>query len=316
MEPDSLTHPVRRGGGIQPWVQAARPLAFPMIFLPLLAGQALAMNVHGSFAWSGFFHTLGFGVLYQVMLLYLNDASDEAVDRNNHQYFLSGGSRVLPEGKLHRKDLLIGAGLAFLALMGFSAWVTMAHDQPGFLVGAALAVVLCWAYHHDPFKLSYRGFGEVLQGLGCGVLLPLMGFYTQHGSLQGFPWLTLVPLFLIFYVGNIVTALPDTPSDTLGNKNTFPVRHGEFAARRMAIGLLMLACLCVALVGRPPAFLSLTFIVLPAAAVLSGLVLSGLLARADASSFAQCRRFVTWVSVCQAWLLCAWIGTLLMGSSP
>lgn len=298
---------------IQPWVQAARPLAHPMIFLPLLVGQTLAFDVNQQFSLMLFLYTLLFGVLYQVLLLYVNDYADETVDRANDRYFLSGGSRVIPEGKLRGKDLLAGATVAFLALMGLTAWLVIIIDRPWLWVGTVLAVALGWAYNMKPLQLSHRGHGEILQGLGCGVLLPLIGFYLQQGSMQEFPWFTVLPLFLIFYVGNIVTALPDYPSDKAGGKRTYPVRHGELGARQAALGLLATAYVGVMVANRQLSWMGLAFIAAPAALALGGTIQSGTFYAANTSNFAICKRFVIWVSASQAWVLCAWVGILLFG---
>jgi 1,4-dihydroxy-2-naphthoate octaprenyltransferase len=286
-----------------------------MILVPLLIGQLFAFQIRGQFSWAYFLVSLLFGALYQVYLLYLNDVADEAVDRTNDQGFLSGGSRVLPEGKLQGKDLLMGARLALVALAGLAIGLAGFFDRPWFLVGTGLAVVLCWAYNAKPLQLSYRGHGEILQGLGCGVLLPLIGFYLQQGSLQGFPWAALLPLYLIFHVGNIVTALPDTPTDKAADKRTVPVRRGELNARRTALTLLALAYLCVFVANLGLSRVALAIIVVPAALILAAVVLSGTLKQADTSDFARCKRFVTWVSASQAWVLCAWIGALLWSGS-
>ena len=300
---------------LQPWVQAARPIAHPMIFVPLLIGQAFAFQASGQFSATFFVYALAFGVLYQVYLLYTNDHADAAIDATNEQYWLSGGSRVLPEGKLVAVQLLAGARVTLVVLAGFTVVLGVAAQRPLMPVALLAAVALCWAYNCKPLQLSYRGHGEVLQGLGCGVLLPLIGYYLQSGTLQGFPWAALIPLYLVFHAGNLVTALPDYASDKAGGKRTFPVRRGELPARWTAVVLLGVAYASLFLVA--PAFSSavLMAIVGPAVLVLAGLVLSGLIRRANVSAFSQCKAFVNGVSASQAWFLCAWVGALFLAGA-
>ncbi|MFK8052457.1 MAG: prenyltransferase [Woeseiaceae bacterium] len=297
---------------VQPWIQAARPAAYPMIFLPLLIGQVFALQTTSSLSTSYFWYAALFGALFQILLLYLNDYSDEAVDQLATHYWLSGGSRVLPEGKLRRSNLLTGAKLVILAMLGLALWLAVLHDRPWMFAGTAAAFFCCWAYNLPPLQFSYRGHGEVLQGLGCGVMLPLIGFYLQLGSLQAFPWLNLIPLYLLFHAGNIITALPDHAADLQSDKQTYPVRHGEFRARVVALLLLAVACLAIATTGRQLPVTSIALILLPSGIILIGIVLTGTLKRADSQAFASCKQFVTWAMICQAWLLCAWIGVLLV----
>lgn len=298
----------------QPWVQAARPVALPMILLPLLLGQLLAFDVQGQFSVEMLIYALLFGVIYQVYLLYTNDHADEAVDRISTQYWLSGGSRVLPQGKLGGDDLLVGARVALAALVALTFFIALVGDRPWVWICTLLAVLACHAYHRPPLQLAYRGHGEILQGLACGVLLPLIGFYLQQGSLQQFPWPALVPLYLLFHAGNIITALPDYKADRAVGKRTFPVRVGERNARITAISLLAVACASVPLLAVSASWVWMAIIVAPAGLIIAGLLASGLLNKADVADFPACKAFVTWLSVSQAWLLCAWTGVLLIGA--
>lgn len=283
-----------------------------MIFMPLFLGQALAFYRDGQLDLILFLYTLLYGVLYQIYLLYLNDYADEAIDRTNEQYWLSGGSRVLPEGKLRPADLLAGARVALVAMTVLTALLAVFVDRPWLVVGLALSVTLCWAYNLRPLQLSYRGQGEIVQGLGCGVVLPLIGFYMQRGTLQGLPWGALIPLYLIFHAANIVTALPDYRSDKAGGKRTFAVRHGEFQARMAAVSLLLVAHITVVLVSWQMPLSNLAVMLIPSGLVLIVIAKSPVLRQANAADFTVCKRFVAWVTISQAWLLGAWTGALLM----
>jgi len=296
----------------QPWIQAARPAAFPMIFFPLLIGQAFAYQAHGQLGTVLFLKTLLFGMFYQVYLLYTNDHADQNIDRTNTQYWLSGGSRVLPDGLLRSESLLAGARIALLALLGLALSLAILSDRLWMPLGTLLAVFLCWAYSRPPLQWSYRGHGEILQGIGCGVLLPLIGYYMQTGSLQQFPLGVLFPLYLLFYVSNIVTALPDYRSDRAGGKRTYPVRHGQRNARLTVVAVLALTCLGILLVAPRASWLQLVVIVAPACMILTTIITSGLLHRASVDNFPACKSFVTWVSASQVWLLCAWTGMIVI----
>lgn len=306
----NASRPQRANGRTRwrPWIQAARPIAFPMIFLPLLIGQAFAWHHIGEFSWGYFGYAVLFGAIYQVFLLYSNDHADEAIDRTNDNYWLSGGSRVLPLGLLRSDDLLRGARVAFVALGALTVWLVAGNDRPWMAVLVIVAILLSWMYHRRPLQLSYRGGGEYLQGLGCGIVLPLMGYYLQRGELQNFPWVALIPLYLVFHTSHIVTALPDLQSDTSGNKRTFPVRYGEPIARVTILVLLALAYTSGLLFDQT---ISLV-VVGPACLVLVYLMASDFLVSNRANHTKGIEHFVTWVSVGQAWFLCTWATLLFM----
>ena len=297
---------------LRAFVRAARPLAHGMLALPLLWGQAVALLVSGRFDWHAFAAIHLFGVCCQVYILYLNDYADEAVDREADGTWLSGGSRVIPEGALSAAQLF---GAAFVALAGMalvSLACAVALGRPWMLALCVLAAAAGWTYSLAPLKSSYRGNGELHQALSCGVLLPLTAFYVQCGSLERFPWLLLIPLGLIFHVGNLVTALPDVAADRRAGKLTFPVRHGEARTVRVVASLLVVAYLAAVLLGRPWAssFWMTVIASGPALAVLALVAPMILEPTRIADRVSAPLTFASITSASQAWMLTAWTGVL------
>ena len=297
---------------LKAWIQAARPAAHGMIFIPLLAGQALAFRIHDVFDWSWFFHLALYGILYQIYVLYINDYSDEELDRENHTYWLSGGSRVIPQGKLSGQALWIGSWVILGLLLVQALYWGASLQRHGMTLLTIGAVGLGWAYSLPPLRFSCRGHGEILQGVGCGALLPLTGFYIQVGSLESFPWLALVPLFLIFYSGNIITALPDYKSDLAGNKRSYPVRLGQRRSRKHILVLLFCAFILISWVtpNLTKPFSLFALAQAPSLLILLIVKRKGWLERGDIENTAECRKFVLWTTLSQGWLLVAWITSL------
>lgn len=278
------------------WVQASRLLAQANLAVPLVLGQALAFMVHGRFSWTLFAWVQAFSVADQLFIVFANDVADAQTDRDNRTHGpYSGGSRVLVEGKLTPQQLLIGSAIAAVAMVGVCLYLGAAHGRWWTLAGAAAAVLLFWAYSFPPAKLSYRGHGEILQGLGLGVVLPVFGFYVQAGTFEGMPWPALFPLFVLGFAGNIITSLPDYPSDLVGKKRSYVVRKGQFVARRHSLELLVVAIAMGPLVipGLP------WFAYVPMAALPLGIMVSAfrLLGSADAEHRDECHVFVTTAAV-------------------
>lgn len=226
------------------WVQAARPLAHANIATPLLVGEALAWAITGQFElWLVVLTHLA-GVLDQLFIVFANDVADEAGDRGNDEATpFSGGSRVLVEGKLDAAQLRRASVVAAGALLTLAAVMSFAFDRPLLFPLWVVGVALLWAYSYAPLRLSYRGYGEVAQGLGLGVVLPLIGFYTVAGELQSMRWEALAPLFLLGFAGNINTALPDKRADERCAKHTWPVRFGLARARKHTLQMVAIAVL-------------------------------------------------------------------------
>lgn len=273
------------------WVQAARPLATANVAVPLILGQALAYAAHGRFGWGLFGAVQLLGILNQLFIVFANDFADREADAlNPSPSLVSGGSRVIQEGKLAPEALRKAAWLMLGAMVLVALILALIHQLwwlPLLVLGGAS---LLWAYSFAPLRLSYRGYGELLQGLGVGVVLPIIGFYAQAGSFEALPWLGLLPCFLLGYVGNLLTALPDYPGDRAANKRTYPVRFGQFAARRHALELLAVAIgFGWLMVPELPWWALGMIIAVPLIPVLAA---ARLLGSADAGNRGECLRFV------------------------
>lgn len=257
------------------WVRAARPLAHANIAPPLVLGQALAFAVTGAFSWRSAALVHAIGLLDHLVIVFTNDLADRETDADNQTYSLvSGGSRVLVEGALSPRAVGRAAWLAVAGLLALGLGWAPQRPALAWLVPAALALI--WAYSCPPLRLSYRGGGEWLQALGLGVVLPLIGYVGQAGSLAAMPWDALLPLLLLGLGGHVVTALPDRPSDARAAKRTIPVRIGLAPARWLALLLIAVGAGLTALVGPPlPTAWRALVVAPPLLALLTSLLLIG-----------------------------------------
>ena len=179
----------------------------------------------GAFSWKRFALVHVYGLFVHLFIVFANDAADWRADLGNKTYnVFSGGSRVVPEGKLTPRQLANGAMLMALGIGAIGAVAGFIERLPFAVVLAALPLGILWAYSFPPFRLSYRGNGEVLQALGVGVVLPLTAFYYQAGTFAPLHLASIVPTALLGYAGNVTTALPDTPADRATGKHHLLVR--------------------------------------------------------------------------------------------
>ncbi len=292
------------------WIQAARPLAQINIVVPLVLGQALAFAALGRFAPGSMALAAGFGVLAQLVIVFFNDLADRETDRLNTTYArMSGGSRVLPQGKLTPARLQRAALVAVAALAIFSVVVALT-GRPWLPVFAVATVLLVWAYNFAPLRLVYSGHGELVQGLGTGVVLPLVGYSMQAGTLAGFHWPALVPMMLLGYIGNMLSALPDEPSDRVAGKRTYAVRRGPLLARRHALELTATAAAMSGWVISGLPWWGAVIVAVPVIGVASLAV--PLLASADAENRGACERFVLITAGAGHLLVLLWAAALVL----
>jgi len=229
------------------WVQACRPLAQVNLALPLLLGQAAAWHQSRLFELRWLAAALLWTVLDHLLIVFGNDWADRDAD-GTERSLLSGGSGVLVQGKI-RPGQLRSAMWTMLALLLAYASVLSFHGRPWTTVYTLAAISLLWAYSFPPLRLSYRGGGELLQGVGLGVGLPSLGYYLQGAGFVAPAWV-LLPATCLGVCGNILTALPDIEADRAAKKRTWAVRRGFACAK--AVALIGIALSTMAVATRTP----------------------------------------------------------------
>lgn len=203
------------------------------LFLPILLGQVVARSLfvkldeNWTWSWENFFFAQLFGLLFQIFLILANDLADKETDTLNSTFTpFSGGSRVLVEGKLNKTNYYWALGSIFVILLLICLTQFYFFQRPWIPGFYLVSFFLIWAYSYPPFKLSYRGGGELLQTLGLGMVLPMFGYYSQAGSLVSFPYGLLTPILLVQLASAFSTTLPDEPSDRKSRKYTLSVALG------------------------------------------------------------------------------------------
>jgi 1,4-dihydroxy-2-naphthoate octaprenyltransferase len=177
--------------------------------------------------------------------------------------FFSGGSGVLPSGRLPRRVALEGA--AICAAIGVAVMVTV-----GWPVAPVygLALVVGFGYSAPPLRLMTRGLGELSAALTVALLTPLAGYGVASGRLDvGVVWLGL-PLLATSLAFMVTVELPDYDVDRISGKRNWVVRLGRDRAGGVHNGLLILSYVVLALTagGLPARVAALLWWTLPLAA--------------------------------------------------
>jgi len=248
---------------IKSWIKASRLPAQLFIFPSLLLGQAIAYSQLESINWVIFGLVFVFGLGLHFFIVYANDYADYETDLKNDTFTpFTGGSRVLVEGEITKKELLNGTYLMIAFVLAISTIITFLTGNVILLVLTVVGLFLLQAYSFYPIRLSYRGFGETLQMLGVGLILPLIGFLAQEAELIGIPWLVIIILLPSQLAMAIGTSLPDQPSDALSNKRTSAVLLGVKKASTLMIVLFVLSISLTLFVFNALEGISMVFLVL------------------------------------------------------
>jgi putative NADPH-quinone reductase/1,4-dihydroxy-2-naphthoate octaprenyltransferase len=261
-----------------PWLKALRLQFYPMSWMAYTVGALGAGATPDRLR-----YWLGYGFLFcaEAATVFSNECFDFESDRHNrHHGPFNGGSRVLVQGEISFRQMGLGIGIA-LGLALACAAVLLAGGGAADAASMALLLMLLFAlgYTVPPFKLSWRGLGELDVGLTHSLGVVLCGYLLQGGAWRdAFPWLVSLPMFLSILPSIIVAGFPDLEADRLAGKRTLAARLGHRRTLLLAIAPTLAAPVALLLVQDAPALRGSLDGVLPWAA-LHGLLLAGLLWR-------------------------------------
>ena len=228
------------------WVKASRLPAQMFIFPCLLLGQGLYYSVYQTINWHIFIYIHMYGIFMHLFIVYANDYADYDTDLINNTFnIFTGGSRVLVDGILKRESLKLSAITMFILSLVSGLIISISINNLLTFLFVLFGLKLLWAYSFPPIKLSYRGFGEVLQVIGVGIILPLVGFFGQGGQIDYVPWKVIIFLLPIQLGMAIATSMPDRPSDTLSLKRTTVVIFGNRNSKYLVVILNFLSLLSI-----------------------------------------------------------------------
>ncbi len=167
----------------------------------------------------------------------------------------SGGSGVLAAGALAPSAVKRAAWCCGLAATALFAVVTAGRTGvPGLVVGAAGAIAGAgWAM--PPLKLSYRGVGEVVQGVVMGPLMATQAWVVATGHFDARALWVGVPFGALELAMGLLNNFVDRERDAQAGKRTWVVRRGAAAGARAhaaALGLAFVALGGLLLAGVLP----------------------------------------------------------------
>ncbi len=218
------------------WLQAARPAAQINLALPLVLGQLLAYKLNGAFSFAIALPLAYYSFAMHLYIVFWNDWADHQADRlNQYPTIFSGGSRVLPDGLLTPRDLFIAGAIAVFLVLSLGVVFTLKLDRPWTLLLFGAGTLLLWAYSIPPLRLNYRGGGEILQGVGVGLLLPHIAYYAQNNTFTDSTY--LLPYCLHQVAAAIAFNLPDTDADKAAGKRTLATLIGRKHAAEITVVL-------------------------------------------------------------------------------
>jgi len=211
------------------WFQETRPQFLILSIVLAFLGGAVS-------AWRGSFSLLytilaGTGILFlHAAVDVLNDYFDyrSGLDLKTERTPFSGGSGILPEGRMKARHALIFGLVLFLLVVpigGFFLWLRGLALLPLLVFGALAVLLYSTVFQKIPF-----GIPELVAGLGLGTL-PVWGVcFVNQGVYDTRALFAAVPSGLLVFNLLLLNEFPDREADAQVGRRNLPVQFGRKAA--------------------------------------------------------------------------------------
>jgi len=243
---------------VKKWIKAIRAPFFTASAIPVLVGTALAWNMTGKFSLYKFILVLVGVPLFNAGTNLANDYYDHKTgndDINTSLTPFSGGSRVIQNGLIPAKHMLIGSFLFFG--LGSIMGLYLNAITPGNLVLylGIFGLLSGFLYTATPVLIGYRGVGELVVGLNLGTLTIIGSYFVQAHSVS-WPvfWMSLPIGFLVAAI-LYINQFPDYEADKAVDKKHLVVRLGK---RRAVYGYYFLIASAYLVIGGSVLFRMVT----------------------------------------------------------
>jgi 1,4-dihydroxy-2-naphthoate polyprenyltransferase len=239
-----VTQPGPQAGSIKVWIQEARPQYFLLPVVLILVGTSAAAWVnHGAFnVVYAFIALLGL-VLCHASVNILNDYFDfkSGVDLKTLKTPFSGGSGILPAGKLTAKQVLWYGIICFAIAIPIGIFFAVVE---GWLLLPLLALGgICILLYTSVILKSI--FPEWSPGLGLGILPVLGAYFVQTGNYSWTGLIASVPSGFLVLNLLLLNEFPDAEADLIGNKKTLPITAGKKGAAMVYSAFVILTFLWI-----------------------------------------------------------------------
>jgi len=228
-EPNNDASPgTNRPNPIVFWLRTLRAPFFQAVIVPCILGTVVAWYQTGKFHLGYFLLSFVAVICVHAGTNLTNDYFDHksgADDINENFNQFSGGSRMIQDGLIAPRKILLVALFSFGVACLIGLYLVYACGWPLLAIGA-VGIFSGYFYTASPFKIGYRGWGELLTGLNCGPLVVLGAYYVHAQSLSWRAVTASLPVGFLIAAVLYINQFPDYEADKAAGKANLVVKLG------------------------------------------------------------------------------------------
>jgi len=246
--PTSPTAEVKSPPFLALWLRTMRVPFLQATFIPVVLGGVIAFQVAHVFNLGTFLLTILGASLIQIATNMLNDYFDFKSGNDlqvKHQNPFAGGGRILTAGLVKPSTHLLVATTCLILGSLIGLYFIFALSLPYLFLLGLIGVISTYAYVGPPFRLAYRGVGELIVGLNFGPVMTLGAYYVQAHSFAIEPLLASIPVGLLIAAVLWINEFPDMDADNAVGKRTLVLRLGYAKSISVYVGMVVTAYLLI-----------------------------------------------------------------------
>ncbi len=217
-------------------------------FVPVILGNVIAWQLGYQFHWNLFFLTLLGASLIHIATNMFNDYFDFKSGNDfqvRHQNPFAGGGRVLTAGLIKPSTHLVVSTTCLVLGSAIGLYFVFALSLPYLFLLGLFGVVSSYFYVGPPFRLAYRGIGELIVGINFGPVMTLGAYYVQTGTFAAEPFLASIPVGLLIAAVLWINEFPDMDADKAVGKRTLVLRLGYARSIAVYVGMVATAYILI-----------------------------------------------------------------------
>lgn len=255
---------VKQPSGWQVWWRLLRPHTLTAAFIPVLIGTMLAL-LDGQFHFLLFTAMLVASVLIQIATNMFNEYYDYKRGLDTEESVGIGGA-IVREGVEPSVILRLG-GILFAVALLIGVYISATTSWWIAVVGA-VSMAVGYLYTGGPYPIAYTPYGEIVSGFFMGLVIILISFFIQTGTVTLESVLISVPISIL--CGAILTSnnIRDREGDEESGRKTLAILLGhdnsiKFLATMFIVSYSWIVGMVIA--GYGSLWLLLVFLSLPKA---------------------------------------------------
>lgn len=232
-----MQHTIKIETGWRMWWQLTRPHTLTAAFAPVFLGTILALPF-GRLNFLLFAAMLIASVFIQMATNMFNEYYDFKRGLDTAESVGIGGTIV--RNKVNPKTILNLALFLYGVSLLIGIYICMQTSWWLAVVGL-ISMAIGYFYTGGPYPIAYTPLGELFSGLVMGMLLVLIAFYIQTGTVTERAVLLSIPSVLLVAAIMMANNIRDLEGDKIGGRKTLAILLGRSRAIRLQAGFFFLA---------------------------------------------------------------------------